>query len=164
MSIKKGFTHESPVSTSVSWYTPPSLFQVMGMVFEIDVCAPEGGLDWIPAKRHFSEIDDGLKQEWQGTCWCNPPYGKGVERWLNKMAEHGDGVVLIPSRTDTKWFQEAAKRADCVLFLKGRLQFIDGLSKTKVSGNSVGSVLLGYGDYAVSSLSKLKECGVYYEY
>jgi hypothetical protein len=42
MSIKKGFTHESPVSTSVSWYTPPSLFQVMGMVFEIDVCAPEG--------------------------------------------------------------------------------------------------------------------------
>lgn len=124
----------------------------MGVVFDIDVCAPKGGLPWIPAKKVYSLDDDGLSQNWQGFIWCNPPYGKETAKWLAKCAEHGNGIALVFSRTDCKWFHESVDRADGVFFMKGRIQFVDGNGLTGNSGTAAGSMLVGYGEKAINTL------------
>ena len=58
--------------------------------------------------------------------YCNPPYGKGIQEWVAKCANHdGLAVMLIPARTDTKWFHQFVynKPNVEVRFVKGRLKF-----------------------------------------
>jgi len=85
-------------------YTPPHIFEALNLRFDLDVCGPKGGLDWIPADKTFSVEDDGLKQDWYGRVWMNPPYSKPndwVERWL----AHGNGLMLAPL-SKSKWFMK----------------------------------------------------------
>lgn len=159
--MKSGFTHESQNAETVSWYTPPSIFELLNLEFDIDVCSPKGGVPWIPAKRHYSIEDDGLTSPWIGKIWCNPPYGKETPRWLKKMNEHRNGIALVFARTDTKWFHDYAVNADALLFLKGRVQFVDGLNLTSNSGSTCGSVLLGYGEECIQALNLAKDKGLF---
>jgi len=76
-------------------YTPPGLFDLLGLRFDLDVCAPPGGIPWIPAARHFSILDDGLAMPWGGLVWCNPPYSN-ASPWVRKFIEHGNGIILVP--------------------------------------------------------------------
>lgn len=67
---------------------------------------------------------DGLNKSWRGErVYCNPPYGRGIERWLAKAPEAVVAVYLVPSRTDTAWWHDYAMRADEIRFLRGRLRF-----------------------------------------
>lgn len=94
-------------SGNVEWGTPQWLFDELDAVyhFETDVCAtPENA----KCKKYFTKEQDGLKQEWTGVCWCNPPFGRGITgKWVKKAYESkATTVMLIPSRTDTKWFHD----------------------------------------------------------
>ena len=71
---------------------------------------------------------DGLSQPWYGCCWCNPPYGRDVCKWVEK-AHYSTykgitTVMLLPARTDTKWFHNyiATPRHE-IRFVRGRLKF-----------------------------------------
>ena len=67
---------------------------------------------------------DGLKQEWTGVCWCNPPYGRQVGKWVEKAVKSSATVVmLLPARTDTKWFHDWCLPYGKIEFLRGRLKF-----------------------------------------
>ena len=44
-------------------YTPEWIFEKLGLTFDVDVCAPENGIPWLPASKHYSIKDDGLAQE-----------------------------------------------------------------------------------------------------
>lgn len=67
---------------------------------------------------------DGLIKSWAGErVYCNPPYGRGVDRWLAKASEATLAVYLLPSRTDTRWWHVYAPRAAEIRFLRGRLRF-----------------------------------------
>lgn len=87
---------------------------------------------------------DGLARSWAGErVFCNPPYGAGVWRWLDKAREADVAVYLLPSRTDTAWWHDYAMKADDIRFVRGRLRF----------GNAVNpapfpSVILVYGGVA----------------
>ena len=59
--------------TTNDYYTPKWLFDAMGLEFDIDVAAPVQGIPWIPAKRWFSQADDGLAQEWGGGACVDEP-------------------------------------------------------------------------------------------
>ena len=85
-------------------YTPKYVFDALGLQFDLDVCGPEGGLPWIPAKRTFSEIEDGLVQQWYGRVWMNPPYSK-PSPWVDKWLENGNGVMLAPF-SKSHWFMK----------------------------------------------------------
>lgn len=92
-----------PPKPSDEYYTPPEIFEQLGLKCDIDVCAPSGGLDWIPAKRSFCIADDGLTQKWKGKIWMNPPYSQPAP-WVERFTMHGNGICLVPV-TKSKWFQ-----------------------------------------------------------
>jgi hypothetical protein len=144
-SVKSGFRHEAPVGGSVEWYTPPEVFDALGVKFTLDPASPPGGLPWVPAERHFSASDNGLAQKWSGRVWLNPPYGRGIGDWLDKLADHGDGLALVFARTETEWFQNAIKKATAACFLRGRLKFVSGEAGGTVGSAPAPSMLLAYG-------------------
>ena len=153
----RGFGHESSSSdVPVEWYTPPHIFKALNMTFDLDPCAAPV-FDSVPADVKYVWPIDGLEQEWFGTVWCNPPYGKQTTVWLKKLAEHGDGVALVFARTDTKWFQEAAMTADIMCFVGQRVKFINGSTGGSSNSPGAGSVLIGWGQNAVNHI---KACGL----
>ena len=60
------FNVVSESTTTDDYYTPKWLFDLMGLEFDLDVAAPLQGIPWLPAKRWFSQADDGLAQDWGG--------------------------------------------------------------------------------------------------
>jgi phage N-6-adenine-methyltransferase len=160
-----GFGHEKPHDgKTVEWYTPPSVFEELGLEFDLDPCAPAGGLPWIPAKKFYSLPDNGLDLPWpeRGLIWCNPPYGPKTKKWLRRMGEHRRGVALVFARTDTEWFHETAETADGILFLNGRIKFVDETGEPPLDKNGrsstagAGSMLVAWGEEAVEALRRME--------
>jgi site-specific DNA-methyltransferase (adenine-specific) len=62
--------------------------------------------------------------------FCNPPYGREISKWVEKAYnENKKGtfiVMLLPARTDTKWFHNYIYKKHKIEFIKGRLKFNDG--------------------------------------
>lgn len=156
---KQGFSHESHANKSVDWYTPKWIFDALGLSFDLDPCQPKGGIPWIPTKRFYTETDNGLTSPWDGLVWLNPPYGKHTKDWLAKMSQHRNGVALLFARTDCAWFHDHCAKADAILFLTGRVKFVDGLQKTGGGGAGSGSMLIAWGAAGVAALNRMKAHG-----
>ena len=140
--------HERPVGATVEWYTPPSLFVALGLDFDLDPAAPVRPPTWIPALNWYST--DGQHKPWQGRVWLNPPYGRDLPAFVDRMIEHRDGLMLTAARTETRWWQRAAASADAVCFLRDRLHHIraDGHQ----ARSSFGSTLFAFGPDCVAAL------------
>ena len=59
--------------------------------------------------------------------FCNPPYSE-IGKWVEKCYREGTKdntvvVLLIPSRTDTKYFHDFIYQRSEIRFIKGRLRF-----------------------------------------
>jgi hypothetical protein len=154
-----GFTHDSAQNKSVDWYTPPHIFDDLGLEFDLDPASPEGGVPWIPAKKIYTEADDGLVQPWHGLVWLNPPYGKHTYAWLEKMHTHRNGVALVFARTDCRWYHDFVAKSDGILFLKGRIKFVDGLGVTGGGGAGSGSMLIAWGKESLYALERISHKG-----
>lgn len=118
-------------SATDDWAAPQDFFDRVAArfgPFDLDVCASPKNAK---APRFYTKGEDGLRQEWVGRCWMNPPYGREIGHWMRKAyeaAQSGATVVcLVPARTDTAWWHDYAARG-CVEFIRGRLKFGD--SKT----------------------------------
>jgi hypothetical protein len=134
------------------WLTPPEITQALG-VFDLDPCAPIVR-PWDTARKHYTIADDGLMQTWEGRVWCNPPFGRAAVKWLRRMVVHGNGIALIPARTETQMFYECVwGAADAVLFIKGRphFHFVDGVRAAFNSGAPI--CLVAYGSSNVAALT-----------
>jgi hypothetical protein len=103
------------------YYTPKWLFDALGLEFDIDVCAPEAGVPWLPTKSHFHMEMDGLAQEWNGRVWMNPPYSL-PRPWIEKFIEHDNGIALLPF-SRSKMFIEIWNHADAVMTLPSNFKF-----------------------------------------
>lgn len=117
-------------SETCEWETPQKLFDALDREFHftLDPCATAENTK---CRRYFTREQDGLAQDWTGeTVYCNPPYGRGLGRWIEKCARHamngGSAVMLIPARTDTNAFHDWIYGKAEVRFLRGRLYFGDG--------------------------------------
>lgn len=108
------------------WETPQDLFDELNdeFGFDIDVCATKENAK---CSRYFTKEQDGLLQDWDGVVWCNPPYGKEIGKWVEKAYKsYKDGstvVMLLPARTDTKWFHNYIYGKAEIRFIRGRLKF-----------------------------------------
>lgn len=108
------------------WATPQYFFDKLDNEFHftLDVCAtPENA----KCERYYTKKEDGLFQKWEGVVWCNPPYGRQIAEWVEKAyIEHTHGatvVMLLPARTDTKWFHDYIYPYAEIRFVRGRLKF-----------------------------------------
>lgn len=106
------------------WLTPPDLIKALGE-FDLDPCAPHPNKrPWAMAKNHYHAEMDGLKLHWKGRIWLNPPYGRETFEWLERLAEHKNGIALIFARTETRGFHEQIwNKANAIFFFQGRLKF-----------------------------------------
>jgi len=145
--------HQSAAMKSEVWLTPPEILQSLGP-FDLDPCAPSVR-PWEMARDHISLPADGLAAEWWGRVWLNPPFGTKAAAWLRKMKAHGNGIALIPARTETAMFYESVwGGGDAVCFLKGRPHFhhVDG---TRAPFNSGAPIcLVAYGLDNVEALKR----------
>ena len=112
-------------SRTEEWETPLNFFEEINASFQftLDACASPANAK---CDRYFTKEQDALVQHWSGRVWMNPPYGRQIESFMRKAyAESQKGatvVCLVPSRTDTRWWQRYAKRG-VVFHLRGRLRF-----------------------------------------
>jgi phage N-6-adenine-methyltransferase len=119
--------------TFTSWQTPQGLFDYLDGIyhFQIDAAA-----DATSAKKAFwygpdsAYCEDALAvHKWYTPAWCNPPYGKGIEKWLEKFVEQSSQhsvttVALLPARTESRWWAKGIVPYASVIFLTGRVPFV----------------------------------------
>lgn len=143
--------HQSARMKNDEWLTPPEILRALG-AFDLDPCAPVFR-PWETAKMYHTVLTDGLAHQWFGRVWCNPPFGREAIKWMRRMRDHGDGIALIPARTETAMFYQTVwGSASGVLFLQGRPHFhyVDGSRAKFNSGAPIA--LVAYGKANLESL------------
>jgi site-specific DNA-methyltransferase (adenine-specific) len=114
-------------SNTEEWATPQAFFDELDKEFNftLDPCATQ---DNAKCRKFFTKEQDGLRQSWNcETVFCNPPYGKEITKWVAKADEEAQQgatvVMLIPARTDTRYFHEHIYNKYETRFIRGRLHF-----------------------------------------
>lgn len=160
MSIAGG--HLRQRSATDEWLTPPRIVGALGP-FDLDPCAPIVR-PWNTAAAHYTLLDDGLMQEWCGRVWLNPPYGKLTNRWVERLALHGNGIAFVPARTETRWFfNHIWPIAHAILFLKGRVAFFDAAGRHAPHNANFPCALIAYGASNARALTSSGIVGKYIE-
>lgn len=118
-------------SRSVEHCTPRSIIvPTLACLGEIDLdpCGEGGEPPNIPAQAHYTIPDDGLAHPWHGRIYMNPPYGREIGNWVEKLSSEYEAgrvtaaIALLPSRTDTQWWKRLREYPVC--FIQGRLTFV----------------------------------------
>jgi phage N-6-adenine-methyltransferase len=120
-------------SAKSDWETPPAFFNSLNAEFSftLDACATKSTAK---CKMFLSPEVDALSLEWSGIVFLNPPYGRGIGRWIKKARQEASAgracvVCLVPARTDTKWWHDFCMTADEIRFLTRRLTFAGASNK-----------------------------------
>lgn len=143
---------------SDEWYTPAFVFDALGVTFDLDVASAESVVH-VPCRSRLTS--HGLQTMWRGFVWMNPPFGgrNGLVPWLDKFFDHGNGIALTPDRTSAPWWQAAARRADAMLFVDGKIRFMRPDGSVGVSPSN-GTCLFASGNKGVEALQMASARGL----
>jgi hypothetical protein len=120
-------------SQKSDWNTPESLLKHVYAFWpdgvSLDPCSNSTSIVVASLRWDGSEGQNGLTKPWEGRVFVNPPYGREITDWIEKIqcevsARDCEVLVLVPARTDTRWWHLAMKDCRAVCFLKGRLKFV----------------------------------------
>jgi site-specific DNA-methyltransferase (adenine-specific) len=122
-------------SKSQSWCTPEWILervrQVFGGQIHLDPCGNGAArVDALHELRGQSDLDDGLAERWERfrNVFCNPPFGKGVDRWMAKAEETGKAgvevILLVPAFVSRHAWHDHVASAEAICFLRGRVKFL----------------------------------------
>jgi hypothetical protein len=162
-------SHQQSIGKSQAHFTPrEQILDRLGK-FELDPCAGDPR-PWDCARVNYTEADDGLSKPWFGRVWCNPPFDRRVVGlWVERMAEHDHGILLLHVRPETATFRPVWRRASGILFLDRRLIFCkaDGSPQTisnpkakhfgKAANSGAPVALISFGE---EDLVCLRRCGI----
>ncbi len=111
--------------------------------FDLDVAACD---EAHCAEHYLTVADDGLKQDWVGRVWCNPPYSD-IEPWvvkawdeMHRMAELV-AMLLPATRTEQPWWQqhvEPFRDGELVDGIRLSVHFVPGRQNFGIPGNPLG--------------------------
>ena len=146
-------------SKKQDWATPPEFMDFL-----------KEELEWIPdldaaCSPHNKKADigycleegnDGLKKPWFGHVWVNPPFGRELPLWIEKASEYAASqyndiplwsvMMLIPARTDTKWFHQLLlPTCKKIFFIKGRFNYLEH-GDSKASNAPFPTMLVYFGN------------------
>ena len=113
-------------SKSNEWETPQELYDELNKEFNftLDPCATKESAKCI---KYYTEEDNGLIQDWGGVVFMNPPYGRQINKWIekayNESLKGAIVVCLIPARTDTRYWWDYIFPYAEIRFIKGRIKF-----------------------------------------
>lgn len=134
-------------SGEVEYYTPMPIVDAARRVMDsidLDPASSARANERVKAQKYFTAQDNGLKQLWFGTVWCNHPFGRTANPlWVNKMVlEYNRMEVLAVTcitfaATSEEWFQPLAQFAQCYLTPRTNYYLPDGSLKRGVSKGSV---------------------------
>ena len=132
------------------WETPHEFFngvQERFGIFNLDVCATN---ETAKCSTYYTQKDDGLIQDWEGMCWCNPPYSK-QKPWIEKaikevsLNSHNEVMMLIPMNPETNYIHGLVlceETTKAIYMIHGRLSFLqDG---KKIGSPKFGSCLVHF--------------------
>lgn len=149
--MSNNYSKLSKSSKSVEYGTPLELYNKLNNIFnfKLDPCTTKSNP--LRTEYYFTTKEDGLKKTWEWNTFINPPFGKNVLQWILKVREESGlypdnyYVMLLPSRTDTKWFQDYvimdSNSDNLVYFLRGRLKFVNPKLNAKSEPHIIGSML-----------------------
>ena len=148
--------HTLPKGTSDEHYTPKFIFDDLGLVFDLDVAAPIQN-SHVPALHKFDINENGLKQQWFGNVWMNPPYSKPTP-WVEKFIDHKQGIALLPV-TRGRWWDKLWQEADAIMPLAYNVQFDrpDGLKARPIVFRTC---LYAFGQINVEALHKFNKARI----
>lgn len=115
-------------SNKDDWETPQKLFDQLNEEFHFTLDAASSDQN-AKCEHHYTASNSGLEHSWEGeTVFCNPPYGRNIGDWIRKASQEASKpdtlvVLLVPARTDTRWFQNHILPRAEVRFLPGRLKY-----------------------------------------
>lgn len=146
--------HQSTVGKTDTWFTPPHIIKALGD-FDLDPCT-HIDRPFDIAKINWTIEDDGLNKYWDPVLriWMNPPYNRYlITPFLKKISEHKNGISLLFARTDRRDFHNYIfNYCDSILFLKGRLTFLDQNGIPAPANGGAPNMLVAYGERNVASL------------
>jgi phage N-6-adenine-methyltransferase len=130
----QGRHHRTQFTGESEWYTPAEYVEAaracLGGI-DLDPATSLFAQGTIRAARFFTRDDDGLRHDWQGRIWLNPPYAQpDIARFVDKLLAEVDAgrasqaILLTHNYTDTSWFHAAAARAAAICFTRGRIRFV----------------------------------------
>lgn len=152
-SISLGLTQNDVPTTSDDYYTPPWIFESLGLTFDTDPASPVGGIPWIPVKRYYSLIDDGLSQEWVGRVWLNPPFSK-PSPWVEKFIHHNNGILLAPTSGNGRWLNDIFNEATAILLLPPSIKFMRNKTNLMPNAIPIRCALFAMGEENAEALRK----------
>lgn len=162
-------THQTTIGKTDEWHTPPEIIKALGghETFDLDPCGPTAK-SWTLSTAKYENAQFalnggcGLEMEWYGRVWLNPPFNRRTRHlWMKKMADHNNGIMLIPAACETDAFYKYVwPKATAILFLKGRPHFYynDGTRAKANSGCTICLVAYGKENAEILERSKLGQC------
>lgn len=153
--IRKPFRRDAR-NAFTDWLTPEYVFRALDTRFDQDVAASRFS-HWVPAGDFV--YADSIESEWRDFVFCNPPFALKLD-FIRKFIRHRNGIILLPSNTHNRWWQDAARHADAILFVCPTIDFIDARTMQIGGKASFGSCLLGIGERAIYSLRTAERNGL----
>ena len=142
--------------SSDEWYTPKWMIDALGP-FDLDPCSPKDR-PFDTATVHWTKEQDGLLMPWgKSFVWLNPPYSRQLLRqFVEKLAQHNNGIALLINRQDNLLFQEVIfPKATSMLFMRHRVKFLHPDGRT--SNPPTGHCLVAFGRLADQ---RLRDCRI----
>src|SRR5512134_287058 len=131
--VKHGH-HRTRFTGENEWYTPAPYVEAARTclgALDLDPASSAAAQSTVRAARFFTRDDDGLRHEWRGRIWLNPPYAQPdivhfVDKLLAEIAagRATEAILLTHNYTDTGWFHAAAGQSAAICFTRGRIRFV----------------------------------------
>ena len=123
------------------WTTPHSIFDPLHAEFRFDLDgAADDGNGLLPD----ASTPDAPKRWFRRRVFCNPPWST-ITPFVELAATADVAVLLVPARTNCRWFHRALALGAKVRFFEGRPAFGNGAHDGPGHNSPVDCLLLVFG-------------------
>ncbi|GAM77090.1 modification methylase Bsp6I [Vibrio ishigakensis] len=162
--------HAKIANMNNEWHTPhqyiDSARKVMGSI-DTDPASNDIAQEYIQADTYYTIDNSSLDKEWSGNVWMNPPYGRTIKDFCNKLVDEFESgrvkqaIVLTNNGTDTQWFDALSGISSAICHHKKRIAFLRPTGE-RVNNNTKGQIFMYIGDNSQAFRDEFNQYGATY--